>query len=127
VLLSKLCCSAAQVEAIASDADKGDAGISTTEILNLALSSVPAASQAAASQAADGAGPSTAAAPPGAVVKLGGKEREAALDLLAEEGWLCADVQRGVYRLGPRAFLELGGYLLDVAAEEVRELWAARV
>jgi hypothetical protein len=110
------------VEAIAGDADKGDAGITTTEILNLALTSAPAASQAA-----DGAGPSTAAAPPGAVVKLGGKEREAALDLLAEEGWLSADVQRGIYRLGPRAFLELGGYLLDVAAEEVRELWAARV
>lgn len=108
------------MEVIAGDAAKADAGLSAVDALNLTISAQAAP---AAAEGDAGAGPSTG----GATVKLGAKEREAALEALSEEGWLTTDAQAGRYRLGPRAFLELGGYLLDAAADDVRELWANRV
>jgi hypothetical protein len=114
-----------QAEAIAGDKHKAEDGLNAIEALNLPLFS---ASIAAASQPADGAGPSQP--PPAAgntAVKLGHKEREAALDDMTADGWLVHDDDRSKFWLGPRAFLELSNYLLDSAAEDVRELWATRV
>ena len=113
----------AQVDAIAGDPAKADAGLSAVDALNITIPA-QAASLAGAGDGDEGAGPSTGG---GGTVKLGAKEREAALDALAEQGWLAVDSAAGRYRLGPRAFLELGGYLLDAAADDVRELWANRV
>ena len=110
-----------QVEVIVGDSAKADAGLSAVDALNLTITAQAAAPAAAEGDA--GAGPSTG----GATVKLGAKEREAALEALSEQGWLTTDAATGRYRLGPRAFLELGGYLLDAAADDVRELWANRV
>ena len=113
------------MESIAGDSAKADAGISAVDALNLTVTAQTTGGAAAAAEGDAGAGPST-----GAVqkeVKLGAKEREAALDALAEQGWLAADAAAGRYRIGPRAFLELGGYLLEAAADDVRDLWKNRV
>ena len=109
------------MEAIAGDASKGDEGIDSLEALNLQLTSAPAAPPA------DVAGSSAGAPAAGAAVKLAPKDREAALAAFAEQGWLAEDDEAGRFRLGPRTFLELGSYLLDTAAKELRETWAARV
>ena len=113
-----------QAEAIAADKRKAEGGLNAMEALNMPLFSA----SAAAPQPADGAGPSQP--PPAASnasVKLGVKDREAALDDMTADGWLVHDSDNGKFWLGPRAFLELSNYLLDSAAEDVRELWAARV
>lgn len=121
-------CACRQVEAVSSDPAKADAGVDSTEVFNLLLSSGGAG---AASQAPqfdeEGAGPSAAPAP---AVKLTPKEREAALSVMVEDGWLAGEAEGGVYRvyrLGPRSFLELGPYLLETACEEVRAMWEERV
>ena len=113
------------MESIAGDTAKADAGISAVDALNLTVTAqTTQAAPPAAAEGDAGAGPATGGAKE---LKLGAKEREAALDALAEQGWLAFDEARGRYRIGARAFLELGGYLLEVAADDVRELWANRV
>ncbi len=115
-----------QAETIAGDKDKADGGLGVMEALSLPLSAASSASQAA-SQAADGAGPSAGGVIGGAAVKLSASDREVTLEAFVREMWLISDERKSFFQLGPRAFLELGNYLLDVAAEDVREMWAARV
>ena len=112
------------MESIAGDSAKADAGISAVDALNLVVTAATTGGAAAAAEGDAGAGPSTGGAQK--EVKLGAKEREAALDALSDQGWLTADLAAGRYRLGPRAFLELGSYLLEAAADDVRALWTAR-
>lgn len=116
------------METISGDKRKAEGGLDGMLAMTLPLTaSVVPAAGGASSQAPDGAGPSQGAAQATAAVKLSPKERESTLDALVEQGWLTVEPSSAKIWLGPRTFLELSNYLLDVAAEDVRELWTTRV
>lgn len=124
----------AVVEAAGTSGRSATHGISSLEALKLELR--PAAEDGGAggggggaTQAGGGgAGPSQPAAK-AAVPKLSPGEREAALASLVADGWLCGGAAGGAgagYGPGPRAFLELGAFLLSKASDdEAQAAWEA--
>ena len=109
--------------------EHGDGTISSTDALNFSASQIFNATQGA------GAGALGATQAPSntqvAGTKTQGtnnlkamtmKEKEATIAFLVTDGWL-AEPNRGTIALGPRTFMEMRSYLLEVASDSTRKLW----
>ena len=49
-------------------------------------------------------------------------EKQSTISFLVTDGWL-AEPKRGTIALGPRTFMELRGYLVEVASDATKKLW----
>ena len=112
--------------AVCTDVEAAIRGLSSLAVLNLPLIAASTElSQLGKSQEGDGtqAGPSSqpavAAAP---ALRLSASDKESVLAQLVSDGWLFGD-SKSSYRLGPRSFLELGRMLMEVAEDDVKEVW----
>ena len=109
--------------------EHGDGTISSTDALNFSASQIFNATQGA------GAGALGATQAPSNTQVAGTqtqgtnnlkamtmKEKEATIAFLVTDGWL-AEPNRGTIALGPRTFMEMRSYLLEVASDSTRKLW----
>ena len=118
--------------AVCTDAGVAIQGLDSLTVLNLPLVAAAGDAGQGAGQATQGqtqappgtqAGPSSQAATATVGFRLSVSDRTALLAQLVDDGWLTGD-EHSLYRLGPRAFLELGRMLLDVADDDVKAIWS---
>ena len=118
-----------QLLAVCTDCEAATRGLSSLAVLNLPLVAASTElSQLGKSQEGEGtqAGPSSQPAAAAPALRLSASDKESVLAQLVDDGWLFGD-SKSSYRLGPRSFLELGRMLMEVAEEDIREVWSAYV